>query len=355
MQERLHAGGGNLDVPEESTDPRRQDPEHDEHKQRRSDAVHDLLEVPAVLSALDQAGSLAHERVPRRGLDDGVGLASLAASGVEHHVSHETIHSERLTGDGGLVAGYQGQAVVNRPRVVIVAVLGLLASALLVTGTLIDIGGRVSIELVLVLEVLELVVVLGAGIVTDQLAVGGDTPALLEDDNVAGDKLPRKDFLLLAIADNSGPHGDVALQAGDNIGRLLFLIIPDGGIEEENANNDTKVDPVLQTDSKECGDFHDWRGNVRTQSHAHDGVMMLQRSLSSALTVENGALEEAHEFPERVLLLGSKLIPAETSASFLDIVVADALSHVCVEPCIGCDEVLVLLDLKVAAEQQLEK
>lgn len=57
------------------------------------------------------------------------------------------------------------------------------------------------------------------------------------------------------------------------------------------------------------------------------------------LTVEDRTSEETQELEEEILLLGGDLVPAETLAAGLDIVVGDTLLDIGVEPVIGNVEV----------------
>lgn len=75
--------------------------------------------------------------------------------------------------------------------------------------------------------------------------------------NIAWYKFSSADFLLLTIANNTSLHCDVSLQAGDDVGSLLLLVPTDDGVEHQDTNNDTGIDPVLKTKSQDCCGFHD--------------------------------------------------------------------------------------------------
>lgn len=61
--------------------------------------------------------------------------------------------------------------------------------------------------------------------------------------NISGNQFTGLDLLFLTITDDGGSHGDITLQGSDDIGSLLFLVPTDNGVEEQNTNNDTKIDP----------------------------------------------------------------------------------------------------------------
>jgi hypothetical protein len=75
--------------------------------------------------------------------------------------------------------------------------------------------------------------------------------------NVTWDQLPGLDFLDSAVSHHFSFHGDVTLQAGDDIGGLLFLVPTDGGVEHQDADNDAKINPIAQTSGKKNSQFHD--------------------------------------------------------------------------------------------------
>lgn len=75
--------------------------------------------------------------------------------------------------------------------------------------------------------------------------------------NIAWYKFSSPDFLFLTIANNTSLHCDVSLQAGDDVGSLLLLVPTDDGVEHQDTNNDTGIDPVLKTKSQDCCGFHD--------------------------------------------------------------------------------------------------
>jgi hypothetical protein len=83
--------------------------------------------------------------------------------------------------------------------------------------------------------------------------VGGRRPAY----NVPGDEFPGLDFVLPPSANDDRFHGNVTLEAGDDVGGLLFLVPTDGGVEQQDGDDDAKVDPVAKACGDEDGDLHD--------------------------------------------------------------------------------------------------
>ena len=65
-----------------------------------------------------------------------------------------------------------------------------------------------------------------------------------------------QDGLFLAVTDDSCLHGNVTTERSDDIGSLLLLVPTDNGVEHKNTDNDTEIDPVTKTSSKENSDFH---------------------------------------------------------------------------------------------------
>ena len=212
-------GSGNLQVTEEATDPGGQNPEHDQDEEGGTDAIHDGLEMALILGALDESGSATDERVFGRGQADSVSLATFAAGGVVNHVTHELVHGERFSGDGGLISGDNGVTLV-------LDAFALFALFLFGTG-----GVLFGVEFVLLAELLVALEIFGGVVVADQAGVSGDSLTFLDDHDVTGDELAGLDVLFLTSADDSGLHGDVTLQLGDNVGGLFFLVPTDGGVE----------------------------------------------------------------------------------------------------------------------------
>jgi hypothetical protein len=74
--------------------------------------------------------------------------------------------------------------------------------------------------------------------------------------NITRNKLTSWDFLLLTITNNQRLHGNVTLKGGDDIGSLLFLIPSDDGVEKEDTNDDTEINPISETRSEKDSQLH---------------------------------------------------------------------------------------------------
>lgn len=68
--------------------------------------------------------------------------------------------------------------------------------------------------------------------------------------HIAGYELSRKNFVFGAVANDCRSHSNVCFEASYHICGLLFLIPAHACVQTENANNDTKVDPILQASSE---------------------------------------------------------------------------------------------------------
>jgi hypothetical protein len=74
--------------------------------------------------------------------------------------------------------------------------------------------------------------------------------------NVTRDKLAGKDVGLGTITDHGTAHGNVTLETGDDIGGLLLLVETDKGVEQQDGDNDTEINPILETEGKKSSNFH---------------------------------------------------------------------------------------------------
>ncbi|GKT88394.1 LOW QUALITY PROTEIN: hypothetical protein Ct61P_06244 [Colletotrichum tofieldiae] len=254
---------GDLDGAVETTDPGGEDEDDHESEKRSTDGVHDGLEVTLVLGALDEGGSLSDEGSLGTVGDDTEGLAALATGGVVASVGHELVDSEGLTSHGRLVNGDDGVSELG-VGVLLVTLLELLAA-----------GGHdiLGLELSLVGSVAG-----GVLVVANQLAISGDDVAFLNDDleksidngrfgvcvggvettyDITGHEFTRADLLFSSLANDTGLHGDVTLQGGDNVGGLLLLVPTDSGVEQQNGDNQTGIEPILQGEGEDSGTLHD--------------------------------------------------------------------------------------------------
>ncbi|KAG2024738.1 hypothetical protein GB937_003437 [Aspergillus fischeri] len=156
-----------LEVTVETTNPSGENPEHDKNEQGSTDVVHDSLEVTLVLGTLHESSGLTDEGLLSGGGNDGVGLTTLATSGVVASVGHVLVDSERFTGDGGLVNGNEGDTNTGLDATVfVVLILLLLEGVIIGTGEVLLVG----------LEHLGLVVV------ADQANIGGNDGTFLDND-----------------------------------------------------------------------------------------------------------------------------------------------------------------------------
>ena len=101
------------------------------------------------------------------------------------------------------------------------------------------------------------------------------TVAYLDDENITRNEITGRDFLFLTISDDSCFECDISLKFSDDITSLLFLIPSNKGVEEQDSDNDTEIDPILKTSCENDCEFH---------------------------CIQNWALEECEEFEEEVLV-----------------------------------------------------
>lgn len=238
-------GDGN--VTEETTDPGQEDEEHDQDEERRTDGVHDSLEVTLVLSALDERSSATDERVLSSGDDNTVGLAALATGGVVGDFTHVLLDSERFTGDGRLIASNKRVALSN----------GVLLVELLLVNIVLLVIWVAVMELVLFLELHVKLKVFGVLVVANEADITGNAGTFLDDDNVTGNELASENGLLLVVTDDDSLHGNVTLERCDDIGSLLLLVPTDNGVEQQDTANDTEINPILETGSEKSSELHD--------------------------------------------------------------------------------------------------
>lgn len=170
VEQVLGAGLGNLEVVEETTNPGSENPEHDENEQGGTNVVHDSLEVTLVLGTLNEIGSLTDERVAGSSSDNGIGLSTLAASGVVGDITEVLVDGERLTSDGGLVNGNKGSGTVGDQSALLVFLLVVLL--LVVTAA----------KLALSAELLEDLEVLRTGVVANQENIRGNGVTFLDNE-----------------------------------------------------------------------------------------------------------------------------------------------------------------------------
>lgn len=76
--------------------------------------------------------------------------------------------------------------------------------------------------------------------------------------NVTRNQFTGKDFSLLTVTNNPRAHSNVTLQGSDNISSLLLLVPTDSSVKQQNSDNDTEINPVTKTTSKQDGQFHNY-------------------------------------------------------------------------------------------------
>ncbi|GJC95128.1 hypothetical protein ColKHC_03954 [Colletotrichum higginsianum] len=246
---------GDLDGAVETTNPSGEDEDDDESEERSTDGVHDGLEVTLVLGALDKGSGLSDEGGLGTVGDDAESLATLATGGVVAGVGHELVDSELVDGDDGVSE--------LRVGVLLITLLELLAAR----GQ--DILG---LELSLVGGVAG-----GVLVVANQLAISGDDVAFLNDDlgmvlvtmdlarawgtqgthDITGNEFTGADFLLSSLTNDTGLHGNITLERGDDVGGLLLLVPTDSGVKQENGDNQTGIEPILQGEGEDSSTLHD--------------------------------------------------------------------------------------------------
>lgn len=155
---------------EETTNPGSENPEHDENEQGGTNVVHDSLEVTLVLGTLNEIGSLTDERVAGSSSDDGIGLSTLAASGVVGDITEVLVDGERLTSHGGLIDGKEGSSTVGGQS-------GLLLFLLVVLSLVVR-----AAKLALSAELLEDLELLRTSVVANQKNIGGNGVTFLNNE-----------------------------------------------------------------------------------------------------------------------------------------------------------------------------
>lgn len=74
--------------------------------------------------------------------------------------------------------------------------------------------------------------------------------------HITRDKLASQNFLFLAVTDHRRSHCNIALETSNNIGCLFFLVPANRSVETQDTDDNTKIDPVFQSSSKENRQFH---------------------------------------------------------------------------------------------------
>ena len=118
--------GSELQVTEKTTDPGDQDPADDQNQQRRTDGVHDSLEMTLILSTSNEGGSTTDERHASTVGDNGIGLSTLATSCVVDNISDVLVDSQGFSSHGRLIDSKKSIAGTVLSSVCIIIIIFLL-------------------------------------------------------------------------------------------------------------------------------------------------------------------------------------------------------------------------------------
>ena len=88
----------------------------------------------------------------------------------------------------------------------------------------------------------------------DQSQVSGHCGTLFQDDDIAGDELLRIQFQYLAVAHSPGAAPDHQFQSFEQSLGVKFLIEADGGIDQDNGEQDTRTAQIAQVPGQGGGD-----------------------------------------------------------------------------------------------------
>lgn len=88
------------------------------------------------------------------------------------------------------------------------------------------------------------------GILGDDTSIGRDDGTLLDLQDITGNDLGRLDLLEGTVTKNNSLERKGLLELVDNGTGLEFLDETDGGVEKEKSADDTEINPILETGSK---------------------------------------------------------------------------------------------------------
>lgn len=190
----------------ERGDPDDEEGDHDQDQENGTNAVKHLSEVTGATSRLgDQGGGATNEGVVTGGGDDDEALTTLDSGRGEAVVATVLVDSERLTSDGGLIN-------------------------------------------------------LEEGVLGNDATIGGDDGTLLDLEDITGNDLGGLNLLEGAITEDDSLKGKSLLEFLDDGTGLVFLEETDAGVEHEQSADDTEIDPILETGSKNSGSL--WKSIV---------------------------------------------------------------------------------------------
>ncbi|KAH6608110.1 hypothetical protein Trco_004423 [Trichoderma cornu-damae] len=180
----------------EGGDPDDEQGQDDEDEENRADAVEHLGEVTSATSGLrDEGSGTTDEGAVTGSGDDHEGLTTLDSRGSIALVALVLVDSERLAGDGGLV--------------------DLEESAL-----------------------------------GDDATIGGDDGTLLNLQNITRDDFGGLNLLQGTVTEDNSLESESLFEFFDDGTSLEFLDETDTGVEQEETQNDTEIDPILETSSQ---------------------------------------------------------------------------------------------------------
>jgi hypothetical protein len=151
----------------------------------------------------DEGSGTTNEGVVTSGGDDDEGLTTLDSGGSKAVVALVLVDSERLTGQSRLVN-------------------------------------------------------LEESILSDDAAISGDDGTLLNLEDITGNDLGSLNLLESAITEDNSLEGKSFLEFVDDGTGLVFLEETNTGVEQKESADDTEIDPILETGSKD-GSSLKWR------------------------------------------------------------------------------------------------
>jgi hypothetical protein len=169
----------------------------DQDEENRTNAVKDLSEVTSTAGRLgDEGSSATDEGVVTGGGDDNEGLTTLDSGRLEAVVAVVLVDSEGLASDGRLIN-------------------------------------------------------LQESVFGNNATVGGDDGTLLDLEDITGNNHGSLNLLEGAITEDDSLKGKSLLQFVDNGTSLELLDETDTGVKQKQTANDTEIDPILETGSKD--------------------------------------------------------------------------------------------------------
>lgn len=227
----------------ERGNPNDEESEDDEDKENGTDTVQDLSEVTrAGRSSVNESSSATDEGVVTGGSDDDESLTTLDSGGSENLVTLVLVDSKRLAGKSRLIN-------------------------------------------------------LEEGIIGDDATISGDNGTLLNLEDITGNDFGSLNLLESTVTENDSLEsksparesglatclrgewqllvGNLLLQLVDNRTSLEFLNETDNGVEEQQTANDTEINPVLKTGSKDGSSLHDELNGTNEETEELENVVLL--------------------------------------------------------------------------------